>query len=45
MSGDGAVNADDRKRDPIRFDRHTPEYREQFEAVTQELQGDRKSHV
>ncbi len=39
MSGDGAMSGDDRKRAPIRFDRHTPEYREQFEAVTQELQG------
>ncbi|MFC1402788.1 MULTISPECIES: cytochrome P450 [Streptacidiphilus] len=33
------MSGDDRKRAPIRFDRHTPEYREQFEAVTQELQG------
>jgi cytochrome P450 len=30
---------DDRKKNPYHFDRHTPEYREQFVAVTQELQG------
>ena len=39
MTEDGAMSGDDRKREPIRFDRHTPEYREQFEAVTRELQG------
>ena len=33
------MTEDDRKKDRIRFDRHTPEYRGQFEAVTQELQG------
>ncbi|MEY9836553.1 cytochrome P450 [Streptacidiphilus sp. EB103A] len=33
------MTEDDRKKDRIRFDRHTPEYRKQFEAVTQELQG------
>ncbi|TDT98321.1 cytochrome P450 [Streptomyces sp. 846.5] len=33
------MTEDDRKKDRIRFDRHTPEYREQFESVTQELQG------
>jgi cytochrome P450 len=38
-SGNGAVTGEDRKKDRIRFDRHTPEYRKQFAAVTQELQG------
>jgi cytochrome P450 len=33
------VTGEDRKKDRIRFDRHTPEYRKQFAAVTQELQG------
>ena len=31
--------ADDRKKAPIHFDRHTPEYRHQFESTTRELQG------
>ncbi|WP_405735331.1 cytochrome P450 [Streptomyces sp. NBC_01537] len=39
MTTDEVVNDDDRKKDRIRFDRHTPEYRHQFEAVTQELQS------
>jgi cytochrome P450 len=28
---------DDRKKDRYHFDRHTPEYREQFESITQEM--------
>jgi cytochrome P450 len=39
MTPDEVVNDDDRKKDRIHFDRHTPEYRHQFEAVTQELQS------
>jgi cytochrome P450 len=39
MSTDEVVNDDERKKDRIHFDRHTPEYRHQFEAVTQELQS------
>ncbi|WP_194903754.1 cytochrome P450 [Catenulispora rubra] len=31
--------ADDRKKARVHFDRHTPEYRHQFEEITQELQG------
>jgi cytochrome P450 len=30
---------DDRKKNRYDFDRHTPEYREQFEAITQEMQS------
>jgi cytochrome P450 len=30
---------DDRKKDRYHFDRHTPEYRGRFEAVTQEMQA------
>ena len=30
---------DDRKQPRYRFDRHTPEYRHQFEAITQEMQA------
>ena len=27
----------ERKKNRYRFDRHTPEYRQQFEAITQEM--------
>ena len=30
---------DDRKRTSYQFDRHTPEYRHQFEAITEEMQS------
>lgn len=39
MTTDEVVNDDDRKKDRIHFDRHTPQYRHEFEAVTQELQS------
>ena len=32
-----SVHDEDRKRNRYRFDRHTPEYREQFETITQEM--------
>ncbi|MFD8762710.1 cytochrome P450 [Streptomyces mirabilis] len=38
MTTDDTVN-DDPKRNPVHFDRHTPEYRHEFQAVTQELQS------
>jgi cytochrome P450 len=31
------VSAEDRKKNPYHFDRHTPEYRHQFEAITAEM--------
>jgi cytochrome P450 len=37
---DNVVTGDDeRKQNRFQFDRHTPQYREQFESVTQEMQG------
>ncbi|MEU9288595.1 cytochrome P450 [Streptomyces sp. NPDC048275] len=39
MTTDDSVNDDDRKKNPVHFDRHTPEYRHQFQAITQELQS------
>ena len=39
MSIDHVVDNDDRKKHRIHFDRHTPEYREQFVEITQELQA------
>ncbi|MDT0323982.1 hypothetical protein RNC47_37375, partial [Streptomyces sp. DSM 44918] len=30
---------DDRKKNNYHFDRHTPEYREQFEKITEEMQS------
>jgi len=38
MSADPAGD-DDRKQPRYEFDRHTPEYRHQFEAITQEMQA------
>ena len=35
-SGDDDKN-DDRKKDSFHFDRHTPEYREQFQQITEEM--------
>ena len=37
MSAD--LSGDDRKQPRYEFDRHTPEYRHQFEAITQEMQA------
>jgi hypothetical protein len=33
------VTAEDRKKNRYHFDRHTPEYRHQFEAITAEMHG------
>lgn len=37
MSAD--LSGDDRRQPRYEFDRHTPEYRHQFEAITQEMQA------
>ena len=34
-----AATDDDRKRNSYHFDRHTPEYREQFDKITEEMQS------
>jgi cytochrome P450 len=39
MTTDDAVNDDDRKKNPVHFDRHTPEYRHQFRETTEQLQS------
>ncbi|MFF2846345.1 cytochrome P450 [Streptomyces sp. NPDC058001] len=39
MSVEQAVGDDDRKRNTYDFDRHTPEYRHQFESITEEMQS------
>jgi cytochrome P450 len=39
MSTDDVGNEDDRKKNRYDFDRHTPEYRERFEAITEEMQS------
>ena len=38
MSTDNVVDDDQRKTARYEFDRHTPEYRHRFEAITQEMQ-------
>ena len=37
MSADEVLDDADRKKNRFHFDRHTPEYRHQFESVTQEM--------
>lgn len=37
MGADNVVGDDDRKKNRYHFDRHTPEYREQFETITHEM--------
>ncbi|TDC57413.1 cytochrome P450 [Actinomadura sp. KC345] len=39
MGADDVVRDGDRKKPRYHFDRHTPEYREQFEAITEEMHG------
>ena len=46
VKGDSALSVDDvapptsdRKKNPYHFDRHTPEYRVQFEKITEEMQA------
>jgi cytochrome P450 len=39
MSADEVLDDAERKKNRYRFDRHTPEYRHQFEAITQEMQA------
>jgi cytochrome P450 len=39
MSAADAGNGEDRKKNRYHFDRHTPEYRHDFEAITHELQA------
>ena len=39
MSADEVIDDAGRKKNRFHFDRHTPEYRHQFVAVTQELQA------
>src|SRR6266700_3163504 len=39
MSADEVIDDADRKKNRYHFDRHTPEYRHQFETVTAELQA------
>ncbi|HEY7050646.1 MAG TPA: cytochrome P450, partial [Mycobacterium sp.] len=39
MSIDDVTTDDDRKKNNYHFDRHTPEYREQFQKITEEMQS------
>ena len=39
MSGTADVNDGDRKKNTYHFDRHTPEYRLQFEKITEDMQS------
>src|SRR5512139_1629331 len=39
VSAEDVVSDDDRKKNRYHFDRHTPDYRERFEEVTQEMHG------
>ncbi|MBV8181322.1 MAG: cytochrome P450, partial [Mycobacterium sp.] len=37
MSVDDIVSDSDRKKNRYHFDRHTPEYRSQFEKITEDI--------
>ena len=37
MTTDNIVTDEDRKKNRIHFDRHTPEYRHRFESITEEM--------
>jgi cytochrome P450 len=39
VSAEDVLDDADRKKNPYQFDRHTPGYRHQFEAITQEMQA------
>ena len=39
MSIDDVTPTSDRKKNTFHFDRHTPEYREQFDKITEEMQA------
>ncbi len=39
MSIDDVATDDDRKKNTYHFDRHTPEYREHFDEITEEMQS------
>ncbi|HEX9033412.1 MAG TPA: cytochrome P450 [Streptosporangiaceae bacterium] len=39
MTAEDVLSDDERKKNTYNFDRHTPEYRHQFEAITAELQS------
>jgi len=39
MTTDDVASGDERKKHQVHFDRHTPEYRHQFEDITHELQS------